>query len=120
MSKIHSRFLAGWKTSKPNKFGAIKKEYNGIKYDSKREAKEAALLDLEVKAKTVLKWERQHKIPLVVNGVKLCNYVIDFKVYHADGRVEYREVKGAETQLWKLKFKLAKALYPNWEFTVVR
>lgn len=103
-----------------NKYGAVKQEYRGVKYDSKREAAHAAKLDLLIRAKEVDSWERQVAIPLKVEGVLIATYRIDFKVKFRDGRVEYHEVKGFSTQLWKLKFKLAKALYPDLVFVVIK
>ena len=105
---------------KANKFGAVKQEYNGHKYDSKREAAHAQYLDLLIKAKEVKSWDRQVKIPLAVNGVHLCNYFMDFVVEFTDGRIEYHEVKGYEKELWKLKWKLAHALYPDIDFKLIK
>lgn len=105
---------------KRNKFNAVKTTYKGIKYDSKMEAKYAKLLDLLVKSGEVENVERQHKIELIVNGKKICNYIIDFKVYYSDGNVEYHEVKGVETALFKLKWKLSKVLYPDYKFVLIK
>lgn len=109
-----------WKGKRNNKFNAVKQTYNGYSYDSKREAQYAAELDWMIKAGEVEKWERQHKISLDVNDVHIANYYMDFKVYFNDGRVEMHEVKGAETPLWRMKFRLAKALYPDYNFKVIK
>lgn len=93
------------------KYGNKKTEYKGRKYDSKREATHAAILDLRIKAKEVKEVVPQFKISLDVNGHHICNYFIDFKVTLIDGSVEYHEVKGFETDVWKIKWKLTKALY---------
>lgn len=106
--------------SKPNKFNAKKTEYKGDKYDSKREAKHAAELDLRIKAGEVQKWERQFKIEINVEGSHICNYFIDFKVWLSNGSIEYHEVKGMETALWKVKWKLVKSLYPEWAFVLIK
>ncbi len=103
-----------------NKFGAVKQTYNGYSYDSQMEARYAAQLDWCIKAGEVEKWERQHKISIDVNGVHIANYFIDFKVYMADGSIEYHEVKGAETMLWRLKWKLSQALNPDWKFVLIK
>ena len=103
-----------------NKYGAKKQVYNGITYDSKKEAKYAAELDWLIKAKEIEKVQRQVKIPLMVNGFLICNYIIDFKITFTDGREEYHEVKGYPTPDWKLKFKLVQALYPDWVFVVIK
>lgn len=106
--------------SKGNKYGSVKQSYNGYNYDSGLEAKYAAELDWLIKAKEVEKWKRQFKIEIDVNGVHICNYYIDFKVYFTDGRIEYHEVKGFETDVWKMKWKLSKALYPDNNFVLIK
>lgn len=105
-----------WTTSK-------KQEYGGNKYDSGFEAKYAAELDLRLKAKQIKSWERQVKIPLDVNGYHICNYYIDFIVYHNDGTTEYVETKGWASEVWKMKWKIFEALYsdlPNVKLTIVK
>lgn len=103
-----------------NKFGAIKQTYNGYSYDSKMEAQYAAKLDWRIKAGEVKKWERQHKISIDVNGVHIANYFIDFKVYMSDGTIEYHEVKGVETPVFKIKWRLSQALNPDWKFVLIK
>lgn len=108
--KLHSK-------NKKNKFNAIRQTYNGYSYDSKREAQHAYYLD---HCSDVVKVEKQYKISLDVNGIHIANYFIDFKVWYDDGRIEYHEVKGAETMLWRLKWRLAQALNPNWKFKIFK
>ena len=89
---------------------------------SKKEAQKAFELDLLVKAGEVLKWERQKKIRLDVNGYHICNYFIDFVIYWKGGDVEYCEIKGFETDVWRLKWRLMEALFskdhPEYKLTV--
>ena len=68
----------------------------------------------------VVKWERQVKIPLKVRGVLIANWYCDFLVYFKDGRKEYHEVKGRETDVYKMKEKLFRALYPKEVLLVVK
>lgn len=96
--------------SRRNKYNAKPTCYNGIKYHSKLEAKYAQDLDWRLKAKDIKSWKRQVKISLDVNGKHICNYYIDFVITHNDDSIEYIEVKGFETQVWKLKWKLFQAL----------
>lgn len=103
-----------------NKYRAEKTVYNGHKYDSKREAAHAQMLDLLIKAKEVRYWDRQVNISLDVNGVHICKYRMDFVVEFMDGRVEYQDVKGFSTPVFKLKLKLAKALYPDRNFVIIK
>ena len=78
---------------------------------SGREADEASHIELMRKAGEIKSWDRQVKLDLTVNGVHIGNYYVDFMIEHNDGTVEYREVKGAETPTWIMKWRLAKALY---------
>lgn len=106
-----------------SKYGAKKTDYNGIQYHSKKEAGYAAELDLRIKANDIKSWTRQECIRLDVNGFHICNYYIDFVVTHNDGSLEYVEVKGFETEVWRLKWKLFESLYsnlPNTTLTVVK
>ena len=59
----------------------------------------------------VYSWERQIRIPLMVNNRKVCDYVCDFLVRYADGRRELVEVKGVWTDVAKLKRKLFEACW---------
>lgn len=87
------------------------------------EAVVAHKLDMMKKAigkDRVKSWERQYKISLDVNSVHIANYFIDFMVEFRDGRKEFWEVKGMETDLWKLKWKLTKALYPDFNLVLIK
>jgi len=99
---------------------AKKSEYRGSIYDSKFEAQIAFDLDMMLKAGEIIKWERQVKIPLIVNGYLVENYYIDFIVYR-DGETEYIEAKGYPTPVWKIKWKLFEALHtkPGNKLTVI-
>ena len=55
--------------------------------------------------------ERQIRIPIIVNSVKVCDYVADFLVFYEDGRKELIEVKGVWTDVAKLKKKLLEATW---------
>jgi len=92
-----------------NKYNAVKQTYKGYSYQSKAEAQYALYLDSLLKQKKIKDWKRQKKIELHgENGTRVCNYYIDFVVEHNDGKTEYVEVKGMETAVWRLKWKLFK------------
>jgi predicted nuclease of restriction endonuclease-like RecB superfamily len=99
---------------------AKKSEYNGSIYDSKFEAGYAQELDLRKKAGDIVDWSRQDNLELVVNGYVVCNYKIDFIIYHKE-ETEYVECKGWWTPYAKLKWKLFEALYtkPGNKLTVI-
>lgn len=112
-----------WYQRKGNKYGAKSSTYDGIQYHSKLEAKYASDLDLLKKAGEIKDWERQLKISLDVNGYHIANYYIDFVIHHNNGTKEYVEVKGFETEVWRLKWKLTEALLgdqPDIKLTVVK
>lgn len=68
----------------------------------------------------MLEWRAQVPVPLEVNGVRICSYVVDFVVWYSAERVEYHEIKGFETQIWKIKEKFFRALYPDRVLKVIR
>lgn len=96
-----------------NKYGAKTKEYNGRYYHSKLEAYYAQQLDLMLKAKQIKEVVPQFKLSLDVNGKHIANYFVDFLVTNNDDSQELWEVKGMETEVWRLKWKLATALYAD-------
>lgn len=99
-------------------------DYNGMWFQSKLEANYAKQLDWRIQAGEVKEWKRQHKIEIKVNGVKICNYFIDFVVTLSDGSQQFVEVKGMEQEVWRLKWKLCMALKdeiaPGVEWIVVK
>lgn len=88
-------------------YEGVKQTYKDFSYDSKLEAGYAAMLDRMIKTGEIESWERQVKVELFgENGAHICDYKVDFLVYHKDGSKEYVEVKGLETPYWRLKWKL--------------
>ncbi len=101
-------------------WGSAKRtEYGGVLYASKTEAVYAAYLDREVKAKRIRWWDRQVKLPLIVNDVKVCQMLVDFRVCLKDGSCEYRETKGFVAPAFRLKLKLLRALHPEISYVVI-
>jgi len=93
-----------------SKYGNKTKIYNGRAYDSIREATHAEELDWRMKAGEIKEIIPQFRISLDVAGTHIANYFVDFKVITKDDSVEYHEVKGFETEVWRLKWKLFEAL----------
>lgn len=97
-----------WAGKKRHKFRAKSVEYDGIRFDSKAEARYYLGLKTRVLAGDVVFFLRQ--IPIHLPGkTKL---VIDFVEFHADGTVHFVDVKGMETETFKLKRRQVEALYP--------
>ena len=102
---------AGKDSLKPkmrHKFNAQPTEVNGRRYDSKKEAKYATELALRQQAGEVLFWLEQ--VPFHLPGNT--KYRVDFMEFHADNTVHFVDVKGMETQVFKLKKRQVEELFP--------
>lgn len=106
------------------KYNNVKQNYNGSRYDSKKEATYAAQLDLLIKAKEIKGYERQFPLKMYVNGKHVTTWRVDFKVENKDGVIEFHEVKGFPTPEYNLKRKLFEALqqemYPGSELIIIK
>ncbi len=107
-------------SNKKNKYNSKKTKYNGRVYHSALEASYATDLDWRKKLGEIKEITPQFKISIDVGDVHITNYFMDFKVELPDGRIEMHEVKGMETQLWRIKWRLAKALNPDWNFILIK
>jgi hypothetical protein len=103
---------------KRNKYNATKTTYRGFTYDSTKEARYSLYLDSEQYAGRVKDYKRQFKMSLDLNGVHIANYYADFLIEHDNGVKEIVDVKGMITDLFRLKWKLAQALYPDYKYTI--
>jgi hypothetical protein len=94
--------------TKRNKYGAMATHVNGIRFDSKREARYYEELCLRVAAGEVRYFLRQ--VPLhLPGGTRL---VVDFMEVMATGQIRYVDVKGRETPAFKIKRREIEAIYP--------
>lgn len=98
---------------------AIKKEVDGIIFASTMEADYYEYLKAERDAGRVIKFDLQPVFPLLesfkkygktILGIK---YISDFRVWYADGSMKIIDVKGRETDDFKLKRKLFDDKYPD-------
>jgi len=100
-----------------NKYHNKWTEYNGKKYQSKKEAEYARDLDFRINAGEILDWRPQQRIPIEVNGVHIAYYICDFVIWEKDGTQRYVDIKGMRSgppyQMFKLKKKLVEALNPD-------
>jgi hypothetical protein len=107
-----------------NKYHAKTCFYNGFWYDSKFEANYAMSLDMRLKAKDIDSWERQYPVRIIYNGEKICSLWVDFRVKQKDGSYELVEVKGFETDVYKLKKRLLEIMWlpdhPDHTYLVVK
>lgn len=81
-------------------------EVEGIKFHSKKEAKRYSHLSLLLRDGKITDFKRQVKYPIIINGVKICDYVADFVVTYPSGTVVVEDVKGLVLPMFKIKAKL--------------
>jgi hypothetical protein len=102
------------------KYGNRKCVWRGEKFDSKREMlRHLVLLDMQKRGE-IEQLERQPTFNLFVNGALVCKYVGDWHYITTDPSSQFpawkrvvEDAKGFQTPEFKLKWKLAKALYPE-------
>lgn len=100
---------------KPHKYKAKPTEVDGIKFPSKAEAQRYRNLCLLKRDGQVIQFLRQ--VPFYLPGNS--KYVVDFQVFWADGNVTFEDVKGIETEVFKLKKRQVEELYAPIKITVL-
>jgi len=102
------------------KYNSKKVEIDGIIFDSK----------IEAKYYEQLKWLQEHKQQILFFRIKpryllqeafkkdgktyrKIEYIADFEIHHLDGSIEVVDVKGMETEAFKIKRKLFEKKYPH-------
>ena len=93
--------------AKPSKYHAIIEECDGIKFQSKKEARYYRELKARVFAGEVRYFLRQ--VPFDIFGVK---YRVDFMEVWTDGSIHFIDVKGFRTETYRIKRKMVEACYP--------
>lgn len=90
-------------------------EVDGIKFASKREAARWSELKLIERTGEICNLERQRRFPIIINGVKIADYVSDFTYTTRSGNcLVIEDVKSPITRknpLYRLKAKAVAALY---------
>ena len=97
---------------------------DGVRFASKAEAKRDAELLLLGRANKIHGIQRQPKFDLRVTGRLICRYVGDWSYRDGPARehnspLVVEDCKGVQTPAFKIKWALAKALYPaiEWRLT---
>lgn len=93
-----------------NKYNAVKTKVDGIVFDSKKEALRYRQLSLLQTAEKISELKLQVTFKFAC-GVK---YVADF-TYVEDGKKIAEDVKGYRTDVYRLKAKMFKHEYPDFE-----
>lgn len=101
-----------------NKYGAIKTVFDGRTFDSKREATYAAEYGMLKKAGEIVELEFQ-PVLILVPKPNLIKYIPDFRIVWRNGNEEYVDVKGMETDVFRLKKKLMAHFHPDKKLVIV-
>lgn len=95
-----------------SKYRAQPMTIRGRRFASKREGRRYLILEHLQQAGKIEGLELQPRYPCVVNGVKVCVWIGDFRyVDKATTKVVIEDAKGYRTPLYRLKKKLVEALY---------
>jgi hypothetical protein len=102
------------------KYRAVKAAYQGVLYDSTKEANYAAKVDQLLKAGVIIKVERQVPFEFTITYMGGENrdilkakgsWIADFVLTYADGGKAVVDVKGMRTMEYKRKKKIVEQLY---------
>ena len=108
-----------------NKYRNQETVIDGIKFQSKKEANRYCELKLLEKAKEIEELKLQPKFILQEgfkkDGVtyRAITYVADFSYIHK-GKMIVQDVKGVETEVFKLKRKLFEYKYPDLKLELIK
>lgn len=108
-----------------HKYGARKTTVDGYTFDSKAEANRYQDLRLLERAGEISGLSLQPSFALLPsykrNGkmVRAITYFADF-MYTEDGRTVVEDVKGVETEVFRIKWKWAQYLYPDYDWRIVK
>jgi hypothetical protein len=93
-------------------------------FDSGLERRVGIDLERQLLAGELTEIKPHFPLDLYVNGRKICRHYVDFRVVHADGRVEFIEAKGRKEETYTIKRNLFEATYlmenPDVTYRVLR
>lgn len=110
---------------KKSKYKSIKSEMDGHVFDSLKEKQYYVVLLVSKRAGEISNFELQPSFVLQEgfrkNGKKYrpITYKADFKVFNNDGTIEIIDVKGFETEVFKIKMKLFEYKYPELSLKII-
>lgn len=125
-NKKHNNIQVDKAPARKNKYNNQKTIVDGIEFDSKKEADYYIHLKLLKRAGEIKDIGLQQRFVLQPgfekNGVKYqpITYVADFVIVNNDGTTDVVDVKGFETQVFKIKKKLFEYKYPELSLKVVK
>ena len=105
------------KTKGRSKYRTVSTGVDAVRFASKAEAKRDAELVLLVRAGKITDLRRQPSYKMEVMGEHICTYRGDW-FYFENGQRVVEDKKGVQTKEFKIKWALAKALYPEIEWRI--
>lgn len=113
----YKNLLKTKKKKKKSKYSAVKTKVDGIKFDSKKEARRYKELKILEKADEIKSLELQPRFLLQekfkYNGktIRKIEYVADFRYIDEKGNTIVEDVKGMKTEVYKIKKKIFLKIY---------
>jgi hypothetical protein len=101
-----------------SKYGNQKTELDGKVFASKKEARRYGQLRLLQAGRVIKGLTLQPVFPLEVAGIRVGKYIGDFSYVEAD-RTVVEDAKGMRTPVFNLKWRMVKALYPDFDWRLV-
>lgn len=107
-------FVSGMRCAceKTHKFRAKPVFVNDIYFDGLREGQRYSKLSFLEQKNIIQELEVHPSFEFCYDGKSICKYEADFR-YKLDGQIIIEDVKGKRTALFRLKYKMFKAFYPN-------
>lgn len=101
-----------------NKYNVHGVVAEGVQFDSPAEARHYLILQDDLRKGLVTKIVYHPLLQANINGQWICSYEPDFLVTYADGHEEIHEVKGFMVRDFGLRYRLMRALYPQYTFVL--
>ncbi len=114
------------RNSRRSKYGASKTEVDGIVFDSKMESRRWQQLKLKLAAGEIKNLQRQPEFTLQPafrkhnKAYRAITYRADFEYQTQDGRTVVEDVKGMETEAFKIKKKMFEYKFPELSLILVK
>ena len=123
---LNKNKLVPIKPKKKSKYGNVKTTVDGIEFDSIKEADYYCQLKILKMAGEIKDFGLQEKYELQPmfkkDGVthRSITYAADFVIENNDGTTDVVDVKGFETQVFKIKRKLFEYKYPELQLKIIK
>lgn len=118
---IEIRDLLKAKSNRQNKYGNHKVHcLSKHLHDSKLEANYCNRLLAMKQSGDIHDYKIQYKFSMYVNCIHICDHIVDFYIcFKINDPFEVHDTKGMKTDVWRIKYKLFQACYPDVKYIVV-